>query len=178
MIMIPGWFLAIFTFPGVIVHEAAHFYFCRLRGVAVYDVCYFRVGNPAGYVVHEPPRDFLSSFLIAIGPLLINTLLCFAICFPASVPWRLFDRSDPVDLFLLWLGLSIGMHAFPSIQDANVLMSNARTAARRGYILAILSYPLVALIHVANILSMFWFDYIYGAAVGLGLPILILEKFA
>ena len=53
MIIIPGWLIALVTFPGVIVHEAAHFLFCRLRRVAVFDVCYLRFGNPAGYVIHS-----------------------------------------------------------------------------------------------------------------------------
>ena len=35
------------------------------RGIAVLDVCFFRIGNPAGYVVHEPPKNFTTSFLIS-----------------------------------------------------------------------------------------------------------------
>ena len=49
MIPIPGLLIALATFPGVIVHEAAHMLFCRLRGVAIFKVCFFRVGNPAGH---------------------------------------------------------------------------------------------------------------------------------
>lgn len=178
MIFIPGWLIAALTFPGVIVHESAHFLFCRIRKVAVFDVCFFQLKNPCGYVIHEQPNDFLSSFLIAIGPFLVNTVLCFLICFPAAVPWRVFDQLEPLNGFLLWLGVSIGMHAFPSFQDAKVLWANAKVAAGRGNVLAILSMPVVGLIFVANALSFFWFDYIYGAAVGIGLPILLLESIA
>lgn len=53
--IIPGFLISILTFPGVIVHEIAHQLFCRICGVAVLDVCYFKAGNPAGYVVHEIP---------------------------------------------------------------------------------------------------------------------------
>jgi hypothetical protein len=35
---------------------------------------------------------------------------------------------------------------------------------------------LVVVIYVANLLSFFWFDAIDGFAVGLGLPLLILEN--
>ena len=41
MIIIPGWLIGLVTFPGVIVHEAAHLFFCKLRRVAVFDVCFF-----------------------------------------------------------------------------------------------------------------------------------------
>jgi hypothetical protein len=168
--IIPGEFIALLTFPGVIVHEAAHMLFCRLGGVAVFDVCFFRWGNPAGYVVHEEPKNFQTAFLISVGPFIVNSLVCIVLCFPAFVPVRIFDRSDPLSLFLLWLGLSIGMHAFPSTQDAKVLQYHAKAAAARHNPLAVVSLPLVGVIFVANIGSFFWLDLIYGFAIGLGLP--------
>jgi hypothetical protein len=174
--IIPGELIALVTFPGVIIHEMAHMLFCRLSKVAVLDVCYFRFGNPAGYVVHEEPRNFGAAFLISVGPFIVNSLLCIVLCFPAFVPVRIFDRADPVSYFLLWLGLSIGMHAFPSTQDAKVLWKQASIAAKRLNPLAILSFPLVVIIYVANFGSFFWLDLIYGAAIGLGLPELVLKS--
>ena len=168
--IIPGEIIALLTFPGVIVHEAAHMLFCRLGGVAVFDVCFFRWGNPAGYVVHEEPKSFQTAFLISVGPLIVNSLVCILLCFPAFVPVRIFDRQDPLSYFLLWLGLSIGMHAFPSTQDANVLLHHAKIAAARYNPLAIISFPLVVVIFIANIGSFFWLDLMYGFAIGLGLP--------
>ncbi len=176
MIIIPGWLISLLTFPGVIVHEAAHMLFCRLRGVAVLDVCFFRMGNPAGYVVHEPIEDFTSAFLVAVGPLVVNSLLCMLFCFPAFVPVRIFSREDPLCFFLIWLGISIGMHAFPSNHDAQGLWQQAKIAAKRLNPLAILSFPLVVLIIVANLASIFWFDAIYGFAIGLGLPELLFRQ--
>jgi len=129
MIIIPGFLIALVTFPGVIVHEAAHLFFCKLRRVAVFDVCYFRIGNPSGYVIHEVPDSFTSSFLIAVGPFIINSFLCVLFCFPALVPVRMFNQPDPLCYFLIWLGISIGMHAFPSTQDAKVLWQQAKKAA-------------------------------------------------
>jgi hypothetical protein len=173
---IPGELIALVTFPGVIIHEAAHMLFCKLGRVAVFDVCYFRFGNPAGYVVHEPPQNFGTAFLISVGPFIVNSLLCIILCFPAYVPVQVFNRADPVSYFLLWLGLSIGMHAFPSTQDAKVLWQQAGKAARKFNPLAILSYPLVVVIYIANFGSILWLDLIYGAAIGLGLPALVFEK--
>lgn len=174
---IPGWLVAIATFPGVIVHEAAHMLFCRLRGVAVFEVCFFRVGNPVGYVLHEDPKDFNTSFLITIGPFIVNTSLCLLICLPAFGPIYLYEVSDPLSYVMIWLGVSIGAHAFPSTGDANILWAQARAAAKTLHPLAIASFPLVVLMYVAHVLSFFWFDVIYGVGVGVGLPMWIIKNF-
>ncbi|MHC4353700.1 MAG: DUF3267 domain-containing protein [Planctomycetota bacterium] len=174
MILIPGQLVALATFPGVIVHEVAHMWFCKLRGLAVLDVCFFRFGNPAGYVVHEETENFNTAFLVSMGPFIVNSLLCIFICLPAFLPMRVFGVESPLSYFLLWLGISIGMHAFPSTGDAHNLYHHARKAASSGNILATLTLPLVALIYLANIGRVFWLDYIYGAAIGLGLPSLLL----
>jgi hypothetical protein len=168
--MIPGWIVALLTFPGVIVHEVGHMLFCRLRGVAVLDYCFLRTSNPVGYVIHESPKDFLSTFLISVGPFIVNSLMCIIICLPALLPTQYFHVEEPVSYVVLWLGISIGMHAFPSTQDASELLKHAKVAVTKGSLLAIISFPLVGLIYIVNILSVVWADYAYGLAIGLWLP--------
>ena len=174
MFFIPGPVITALTFPGVIVHETAHMLFCKIRRVLVFEVCYFRFGNPAGYVAHGEIKDFTSAFLISVGPLFVNSALCILICLPAYYPMQVFDVTPVHSFFLMWLGISIGMHAFPSTGDAANLWYYAKIAAKRGNPLAILSFPLVGLIFIANLLSFFWFDLIYGIALGVGVPTLIL----
>jgi hypothetical protein len=175
VIPIPGILIAALTFPGVIVHEAAHFLFCKWRKVAVFDVCFFRFGNPAGYVIHEPIEKFSSALLVAIGPFIINSLLCIVFCFPAFFPMKIFAQSSLLSYFWMWLGISIGMHAFPSTVDAKGLWDQAKRAAKKGNVLAWVSFPLVVLIFIANLLSIVWFDAIYGIAIGWGLPNLLIN---
>ena len=57
--IIPGFLISLVTFPGVIVHELAHVVFCRLTKTPILSVCYFRLGNPAGYVIHERPSSIV-----------------------------------------------------------------------------------------------------------------------
>jgi len=187
MIPIPGILVALVTFPGVIVHEAAHLLFCKLVRVAVFDVCFFRiapmkegfnVSEPIGYVIHERPEGFLAAFFISVGPFILNSLLCIFFCLPAFFPVRLHDEMNPESFFFLWLGISIGMHAFPSSGDASVLYEEAKRAAVRWNPLAILSFPIVLLIYLANIGSMLWLDAIYAFAIGLGVPELLLRSLA
>src|SRR5262249_49719392 len=176
MIPIPGILVALVTFPGVIVHEAAHMLFCKLRGVAIFDVKFFRFGNPVGYVVHQEIEDFTSAFLVAVGPFIVNTTLCLVFCFPAILPLRIFGQNDPISWFLAWLAISIGMHAFPSTHDARCLWGHAKKRARTLQPLALLSFPLVVLIYAGNLLRVVWADYFYGFAVGFLLPVFLLNR--
>lgn len=161
--------------PGVIVHEFAHMIFCKIRGVAVLDVCYYQFDNPNGYVIHENTNNFYSTFLIATGPFLVNSVLCFLICFPAYVPISVFDAGTPLSYFLMWLGVSIGMHAVPSTQDADSLWSQAKTHAKSFNLLAIVSFPLVGVIYLFNILRVIWADLAYGILIGVGLPSMLFD---
>ncbi len=170
---IPGELIAILTFPGIIVHEFAHMLFCKIRKVAVFDACYFRIGNPAGFVVHENTKNFYTTFLVSMGPFFVNTLLCLIICLPAYMPIKFFEIAHPFSYFLIWLGVSIGMHAIPSNQDANNVFEQAKVKVKQKNVLAILSFPIVGLIYVFNILRIVWADLIYGIAIGIWLPALL-----
>ena len=74
---------------------------------------------------------------------------------------------DPLAYFFYWLGLSIGMHAFPSSEDLSHLWQMAPAAVRQGNLLAVLSYPLVGILYVLNALRVVWADLGYGIAVGI-----------
>jgi Putative zincin peptidase len=164
MFFIPGFVIALVTFPGVIVHEAAHRFFCDLAGVPVYKVCYFQVGNPSGYVIHGPTNSLRASFLITVGPLIVNTLLCAIIGLPLAILLPLnVDDVPGVFILLGWLGISIGMHAFPSPQDA-ANFSAAVRASGRG-LLCVVARVFQGLVGLAHLLRFFWFDLIYAVGV-------------
>lgn len=173
MFFIPGELISILTFPGIIVHEFAHMLFCKLRNIAVFEACYFRVGNPSGYVIHENTENFTTTFLVSMGPFFVNTLLCLLICLPAYMPVKFFDLAHPLSYFLIWLGVSIGMHAIPSNQDASNVYEQAKVQIKQKNILAIISFPIVGLIYVFNFLRFFWADLFYGIGIGIGIPSLI-----
>jgi hypothetical protein len=105
--------------------------------------------------------------------LLINSILCFCICLPAYLPIQAFHIEHPLSYFLMWLGLSIGMHAIPSNHDATNLFSNAKKAAKSLNPLALLSFPLVVVIVIANVSRFFWGDLLYGMLLGIGVPQII-----
>jgi hypothetical protein len=171
--IIPGEIIAILTFPGVIVHEAAHQLFCRLFRVAVLDVCYLRFGNPAGYVVHEPAVRPSQHIWIGVGPFLINTLVGALIAAPAAIPVIQFEAGDPLDYFLIWLGVSIAMHAFPSTGDAKSIWRTLKERTTSVFT-KLIGAPIVLLIYLGAIGSMFWLDLVYGMFVAMLLPNLVI----
>jgi hypothetical protein len=69
----------------------------------------------------------------------------------------------------------MGMHAFPSNEDSNAIWNHAKKEAKKFNPLAIISFPMVILIHIANIARFFWADVLYGLAIGLWLPVWILD---
>lgn len=174
-IIIPGVVVTVVTFPGVIVHEAAHLLFCRLRKVAVFDVCFFQVENPAGYVIHEPTDNFRTAFAVGLGPFLVNSVLCVLFCSAAILPiWELRVETGLPWLFA-WLGISIGMHAFPSQQDIANVRDLRAIASADGDLLAKLSAPILLLLRLADVGRVVWVDALYAVAIGVLLPLAVFK---
>jgi hypothetical protein len=173
---IPGPVISAVTFPGVIVHELAHQLFCRWFKVPVFKVVYFQLGNPAGYVLHEPAANKWQSIMISIGPFFLNTIVGALIALPAALPVFTFENGNLIDYLLIYLGVSIAMHAFPSTGDANVIWQ-ALKDKDTNLLVKIAGYPIVGLIYLGSLGSFFWLDLLYGMGVAIGLPKLIISLF-
>jgi len=173
MFFIPGFVITLVTFPGVIVHELAHQLFCRYFKVPVFKVVYFQVGNPAGYVVHEAVRNKAQGILISVGPFIVNTAIGALISLPAALPVFTFHTAGPLDYVLIYLGVSIAMHAFPSRGDAGVIWHSIKEENTPAWV-RIIGYPVVGLIYLGSLGSFFWLDVLYGVGVAVGLPNLII----
>lgn len=175
--IIPGFLISILTFPGIIVHEIAHQLFCRICGVAVLDVCYFKAGNPAGYVVHEIPKKPSTNILIGVGPFFVNSILGALIALPGAIPILILNGTVDYgffEIFLIWLGVSIAMHAFPSTGDAQSMWS-AIKGPDSNLLTKIIGFPIVGLIYIGAFGSVVWLDLFYGIGVCGLIPNLILN---
>ncbi len=149
------YFYNILLAPGVIIHELAHALFCVLGGVRIHQIRLFRFQKVAGYVVHEEPKGFMSSWLISFGPLIVNSYLAMFLLAQIRPAFNLWD------LLFLYLGVVIALQAIPSTGDAESLF----TLANRNFWknpLIILFYPLVLLLYLLNLLKRFYFDWIYA----------------
>ena len=133
---------------------------------------YFQAGNPAGYVLHETPDTKLKSIMISVGPFFVNTILGGLIALPAALPVFSFGTATLLDYFLIYLAVSIAMHAFPSTGDANVIWE-AVNEEGTSPLVKIVAYPIVGLIYLGSIGSFFWLDLAYGVGVAIGFPNLL-----
>ena len=171
--MIPGFIITWITFPGVIVHELGHQIFCRLTGTRVLEVCYFRFGNPAGYVIHERPTSVWKHMLIGIGPFIVNSGFGFLLGLIATRHLWEHESTKLVGGILIWLAVSVAMHSFPSTGDAKSIWQ-ALWGEQAPILARFLGTPLVGIIYLGAVGSIFWLDLLYGAGVALGLPRVLL----
>jgi hypothetical protein len=178
--IIPGFLISILTFPGVIVHELAHKIFCQLAGVPVLEVKYFQLGNPCGYVLHDPTDKPFSNFIIAIGPFIFNTMVGLVIVFPGALIFMAFGLGATsayvVPQFIsLWLGISVIAHAFPSVGDAKAMVETILKNDDVNILVKILVAPFVGLIYLGSVGSVVWLDFLYAIAISALLSRLVLS---
>ncbi|MDD5732136.1 MAG: M50 family metallopeptidase [Patescibacteria group bacterium] len=157
----------LFSMPGIIVHEFSHQLFCSLSGVKVFKVKYFQLKNPAGFVEHAQPRNFIQAFFISVGPFIFGTIISLLL-FWFAIHTTTIRPLLPTTYYLLlifsfWFGTAIALHCFPSSGDAKVLLLETnRHVLHRFNPFALILYPFVFIIKLANFLKRFYFDWIYA----------------
>jgi len=148
------------------MHEFSHQLFCRIVGVRVFKVKYFQLKHPAGYVEHAQPRNFLQAFLISVGPLIIGTLLSLMLFWfiVYTINSGQINTTNLLTMFFAaWLGLAVSLNCFPSSGDAKVLLSEARHHIfQRFNPFALILFPFIWIIQLANYLKRFYLDWIYA----------------
>jgi len=165
---IPGIIVSALTFPGVMAHEFSHVVACKLTKTPVSKVCYFRFGNPAGYVIHQEQPNPWRNILIGIGPFIFNSLLSVLLG-SIVVITVVHGAFELYDILIIWLALSIGMHSFPSVQDAKNIWKNV-WKKESGALPKVVGTPLVGLMFIGSILSIVWLDLLYGILTGYFIP--------
>jgi hypothetical protein len=99
------------------------------------------------------------------------------VALPAALPVFEFKNGGPLDYVLIYLGVSIAMHAFPSRGDANVIWEMMKSEGTAWWI-KLIGYPVVGLIYLGSIGSFLWLDLAYGVGVAVGFPNLIIHLLA
>lgn len=123
-------FISTLTFPGIVFNKILHRFFCDINNVLVYEVNYFKPWSlKPSYIINAEVGNFSQAFYIAIGPFIISSLTCMLLTFFVGI--HLFLGTDfmaeplLLDKFLqctmVWIGYSIGYHAFPNVKDVNQL---------------------------------------------------------
>lgn len=173
MIFIPGPLVAALTFPGVIMHEVAHRFMCDILRVPVYGINYFSIDSArAGYVYHQRTNNTLHVFLISFAPLFINSFFCMIFTLPYMSTVHIAGEgiNNFANGFLWWIGMSMGINAFPSNQDTDNVLSVAEEN-NSSFIVLLLCY----LMKLMNWLSYVWMDLVYAYGLSFILPYCIFK---
>jgi hypothetical protein len=181
LIFIPNILITVATFPGVVIHEMSHRFFCDLVGVDVYKIKYFIPSDKIlGYVLHEPTTNVHHQYLISMGPFIINTLLCALLTFPYVLPEHMFGgyiEQDQITQIIFktmaWIGFSSGMHAFPSSLDLDQIEKINRYYPSESQFFSRVIESTITTFRFLNAIQFYIFQLVYALFVSKVLPLLL-----
>lgn len=130
--ILPRYVYLFILFPGVVLHELAHFIFAILTGTPVSEVNLF--SSTGGHIIHAKPRiPVLGQLVISFAPLALGMVAIYflikqiplATGSQINIPYSTFSLPLPVlsgsfhYIYILWayLILSITLTLLPSKQD-------------------------------------------------------------
>jgi len=159
--------LSYLTFPGVVAHEFAHAWACRRMGIRIHKVCYLRLGNPLGYVLHDAPAYAAQHILVAVAPFFVSTALGLVASLSACVLARSTsfpEIRDAVSLMAAWVSFSCALHAFPSTGDADSLWQDVRSPDVSLFA-KLLLVPVVWVIQLGQMGTRLWLDVLFALCI-------------
>jgi hypothetical protein len=117
----------LFGFPAVVLRTAIQFTIAHRAGLAIDEVTYFRVDDPAGYTVYEAPPRLGTAIAITYLPTLVLWVLAVLCLAPALTPRMVLHLPTTwVTWVQLWLGLAFAAHMWPSYEEAGPVAEQAR----------------------------------------------------
>ena len=118
------------TFPGSIIRATIEHTNCRKFGIPIEDDNPLRFDDLCGHVEHELPKDLTAAARIVLRPFIFNLVVGFFILFYAAVAVFMAGDFSLVDLFLLWLGISLWSNVFPSLEVGSYYLYLARSQGK------------------------------------------------
>ena len=115
--------------------------------------------------------------LISSGPFFVNSLIGVLLAFIVVMNSSYSEDLVFIDIFLIWLSVSIAMHAIPSRGDAKS-MWKAVSGNKAPFLAKIIVSPIIAIIYLLSWGSFFWLDLIYGVCVCFLGPQFIVDLFS
>jgi hypothetical protein len=148
---------------------------CRVFGVPVLEVCWFRADWPAGPVRHSAPYRLSAAAGVVLAPFFLAVVLCLVFCLPGALPLLGLGVFDPIGCALLWPGLAIGACAFPPAASVQQAWRLVRPEAARRSTAALLLWPAIAWLWGIHRMRVLRADLWSVGAAGLALPVLVLQ---
>lgn len=168
--------------PGIIIHKISHRFMCDIFKIPVYEIDYFNgCSTKTDHIIHQKTKSAKISFLIAIAPLILNSLLCMILTFPLTASYYISDDTSADYItgnkifhycaaIFWWLGAIIGTHACPYEQD----MSNIIDPKNEKIIIKIIFAVIFEFIFVFNLIRHFSIvNLFYAFGLSLIIPYLL-----
>jgi hypothetical protein len=136
--------------PAVTLRTAIQLTIVHRAGLAIDEVVFFRLDDPAGYTVYEAPPQLGLAAGIAFIPTLILAVLAVVCLAPALTPTTVLHLPvTGITWVQIWLGLGFAAHALPTYEEAGPLAEQARVGVVRanpGALLLLIPAQAVALV--------------------------------
>jgi len=117
----------LFGYPAVVLRTVLQFTIAHRAGLAIDEVIFFRVDDPAGYTVYEAPPRLGTAIAIAYVPTLVLAVLAVVCLAPALTPREVLHLPPTwITWVQVWLGLAFAAHALPSYEEAGPVAEQAR----------------------------------------------------
>ena len=128
-------------FPAVVLRTTIQLVIAHRAGLAIEEAIFFRLDDPAGYLVYEAPGRLSTAVAVAWLPGLAIAFLSLVCLIPALVPHRiLMLPTTGLTVLQIWLGLAFATHVFPAYEEAGPLAEQARVGVRNADPIAVLSF--------------------------------------
>lgn len=110
------------TFPGALIRGFWEQIVCRIHKSGVEDNRYLRNDEMCSHVEHELMKTPGSAFAVCFVPMILQLIVAFLVAAPAAFDvFYLGAFTMPkglIDVAALWVGISLVVNCFPSIEDA------------------------------------------------------------
>jgi hypothetical protein len=117
----------LFGFPAVVLRTAIQFIIAHRAGLAIDEVTYFRIDDPAGYTVYEAPARLGTAIAITYLPTVVLSVFAVLCLAPALTPRSVLHLPTTwLTWVQLWLGLAFAAHMLPSYEEAGPVAEQAR----------------------------------------------------
>lgn len=158
------------TFPGALTRGLFEQLVCRTHKTVVEDNRYLRNDENCSHIEHELMNTPGAAFAVCFVPMLLQLILgvCVSMCAVTNLIY-LGSFSMPsgiIDIICLWLGFSLSVNCFPSVEDAlNMIEKLYKT---EGHVLKkIIFAPGAAVCFVGAYLEKYCLTFVSGIALTL-----------
>jgi hypothetical protein len=127
--------------PAVVFRTSIQLTLIYRSGLTIDEAVFFRLDDPAAYVVYETPPSLSTALAIAFVPTVVLLGLALICLWPALTPRSVLHLPlSMLTALQLWLGISLAAHALPNHEEAQPVADQARARLEKADPVGLVSY--------------------------------------